>query len=48
MEGQGQQPAAQSVVHQLAKPATKLLAWTGTAVFFAALAAATVRNVREG
>lgn len=48
MEAQGQRPAAETIVHELGKPAAKLLAWSATAVFFSALAAAAVRNVREG
>jgi hypothetical protein len=46
-EAEGQQPAVQSIVHELAKPAARMLAWSATAVGLAALVAATVRNVRE-
>jgi hypothetical protein len=47
-EAEGQQPAVQSVVHELAKPAARTLAWGSVAAGLAALVAATVRNVREG
>jgi len=46
-EAEGQQPAAQSIVHRLAKPVARMLAWGATAVGLAALVAASVRNVRE-
>ena len=46
-EAEGQQPAVQSAVHELAKPAARALAWGSVAAGLAALAAATVRNIRE-
>lgn len=48
MEAQGQQPAAESIVHELAKPAMKALAWTACLVGLAALGAAAIRNVQVG
>jgi hypothetical protein len=47
-EAQGQQPAVESIVHELAKPAARALAWASVAAGMAALVAATVRNIREG
>lgn len=45
---EGQQEGAQSVVHKLAKPATKGLAWTAFTLAAAALGLATWRNVQDG
>jgi hypothetical protein len=47
VEAQGQQPAAQSIVHQLAKPVTRTLAWSSVLAGAAALALATWRNVQD-
>jgi hypothetical protein len=47
MEAEGQQPAAQSIVHELAKPAARVLAWSAVAAGAASLIAATIRNIRE-
>jgi hypothetical protein len=46
-EAEGQQPAVQSIVHELAKPAARGLAWRSVAAGLAALIAATVRSLRE-
>ena len=46
-EADGQQPAVESIVHALAKPAARTLAWGSVAAGLAALVAATVRNIRE-
>jgi hypothetical protein len=46
VEAKGQQPAVESIVHDLAKPTVKTLAWTAAAAGALALAAATLRNVR--
>lgn len=48
MESEGQQPAVESIVHRLAKPATKGLAWSSVALAAAALGLATWRNVQDG
>ena len=48
MNAQEQQSAAGSVVHELAKPISRLLAWSSVALGAGALALATWRNVREG
>jgi hypothetical protein len=47
VEPEGQQEAVQPVVHKLAKPATKGLAWSSLAVGAAALALATWRNIQD-
>ena len=47
-EAQGQQPAVESVVHELAKPVARAVAWSASLLGAAALVAAAVRNVREG
>ncbi|HWD65008.1 MAG TPA: hypothetical protein VG405_07515 [Solirubrobacteraceae bacterium] len=48
MEPAAQQSNVESVVHRLAKPATKGLAWSSVAVGAAALALATWRNIQGG
>jgi hypothetical protein len=47
VESEGQQPAAQSVVHKLAKPAMRGVAWSSVALAAAALGLATWRNVHD-
>lgn len=47
MESEGQPAAVQSIVHKLAKPATRGLAWSSVAAAAAALALATWRNVQD-
>jgi hypothetical protein len=46
-EAHGQQPGGESIVHQLAKPVARAVAWSAALLGAAALAAATVRNVKE-
>lgn len=46
MEAEGQQPAAGSIVHELAKPVMRTVAWTSVLAGAAALALATWRNVQ--
>lgn len=47
MVSEGQQEGAQQIVHKLAKPTTKGLAWSSVAVAAAALALATWRNIQD-
>jgi hypothetical protein len=45
VEAASQQPEAGSIVHKVAKPLMRTLAWTACAAGVAALALATWRNV---
>jgi hypothetical protein len=46
-DSQGQQPAPDAVVHELARPVTKLLAWGSVVLGAGALALATRRNLQH-
>jgi hypothetical protein len=41
-----QQPAAESIVHQLAKPVSRAIAWSATSLALAALVAGARRNLK--
>jgi hypothetical protein len=44
-EAEGQQPAVESIVHELAKPVSRALAWSSVAAALGALALAARRNL---
>lgn len=48
IERNGQEPSLEQTVHALAKPVTRALAWTATALATLGLAAAAARTAREG
>jgi hypothetical protein len=48
VEAQGQQPAVESIVHRLAKPAMRGLAWSSVLAAVGALALGARANLRGG
>ena len=45
---QAQEPSLEGTIHQVAKPAARVLTWSAVALAASALAAAAVRTLRTG